>query len=135
MIRALEYFQQTGEPISLHNQREREKKAAYNSAYFVLNAPGLFSMSGSTRRVDEMLEDWPGGGSGAPPGPGAARAEHGFHAGTGLQGDPGLAGRRISYPGGSRGDLKTRDTRHFAKRQITWFKRERDVIWIDKDAF
>ena len=28
-----------------------------------------------------------------------------------------------------------RDTRHFAKRQITWFKRERDVIWVDKDAF
>ena len=27
-----------------------------------------------------------------------------------------------------------RDTRHFAKRQITWFKRERDVIWIDKQA-
>ena len=25
-----------------------------------------------------------------------------------------------------------RDTRHFAKRQITWFKRERDVIWLDK---
>jgi tRNA dimethylallyltransferase len=28
-----------------------------------------------------------------------------------------------------------RDTRHFAKRQITWFKRERDVIWINKDEF
>ena len=28
-----------------------------------------------------------------------------------------------------------RETRHFAKRQITWFKRERDVIWVDKDAF
>ena len=28
-----------------------------------------------------------------------------------------------------------RDTRHFAKRQITWFKRERDVIWVDKDTF
>ena len=27
-----------------------------------------------------------------------------------------------------------RDTRHFAKRQITWFKREREVIWIDKAA-
>ena len=25
-----------------------------------------------------------------------------------------------------------RDTRHFAKRQLTWFKRERDVIWLDK---
>ena len=28
-----------------------------------------------------------------------------------------------------------RDTRHFAKRQITWFKRERDVTWISKDDF
>ena len=25
-----------------------------------------------------------------------------------------------------------RDTRHFAKRQLTWFRRERDVIWLDK---
>lgn len=24
-----------------------------------------------------------------------------------------------------------RDTRHFAKRQITWFKRERDVRWLN----
>jgi tRNA dimethylallyltransferase len=29
-------------------------------------------------------------------------------------------------------EIIKRDTRHFAKRQITWFKRERDVIWIDK---
>ena len=28
-----------------------------------------------------------------------------------------------------------RDTRHFAKRQITWFKRERDVIWVPKQEF
>ena len=28
-----------------------------------------------------------------------------------------------------------RDTRHFAKRQITWFKRERDVTWINKYDF
>ena len=28
-----------------------------------------------------------------------------------------------------------RDTRHFAKRQITWFKRERDVIWVNKDEY
>ena len=27
-----------------------------------------------------------------------------------------------------------RDTRHFAKRQLTWFKREKDVIWIDKQS-
>ena len=28
-----------------------------------------------------------------------------------------------------------RDTRHFAKRQLTWFKREKDVIWINKEDF
>ena len=28
-----------------------------------------------------------------------------------------------------------RDTRHFAKRQITWFKRERDVIWLNRQDF
>ena len=28
-----------------------------------------------------------------------------------------------------------RDTRHFAKRQLTWFRRERDVVWVDKSAF
>ena len=28
-----------------------------------------------------------------------------------------------------------RDTRHFAKRQLTWFRRERDVIWVDKSVF
>ena len=28
-----------------------------------------------------------------------------------------------------------RETRHFAKRQLTWFKRERDVIWLDKQKY
>jgi tRNA dimethylallyltransferase len=28
-----------------------------------------------------------------------------------------------------------RDTRHFAKRQLTWFRRERDVTWVNKDEF
>ena len=28
-----------------------------------------------------------------------------------------------------------RDTRHIAKRQLTWFKRERDVIWLNKPDF
>ena len=27
-----------------------------------------------------------------------------------------------------------RDTRHFAKRQLTWFRRERDVTWVDLDG-
>ena len=28
-----------------------------------------------------------------------------------------------------------RDTRHFAKRQLTWFRRERDVIWLSREQF
>ena len=31
--------------------------------------------------------------------------------------------------------LIKRNTRHFAKRQLTWFKRERDVIWVNKDDY
>ena len=31
-------------------------------------------------------------------------------------------------------DIK-KDTRHFAKRQLTWFRREKDTIWIDKDEY
>ena len=28
-----------------------------------------------------------------------------------------------------------RDTRHFAKRQLTWFKRERQVRWLNWEDF
>ena len=39
----------------------------------------------------------------------------------------------ISLPEAIR--ILKRDTRHFAKRQLTWFRRERDVIWLDKPDF
>ena len=32
-------------------------------------------------------------------------------------------------------EILKRDTRHFAKRQITWFKREKDVIWLNKQDY
>ncbi len=32
-------------------------------------------------------------------------------------------------------EILKRDTRHFAKRQLTWFRREKDVIWINKNEF
>ena len=31
--------------------------------------------------------------------------------------------------------LIKRNTRHFAKRQLTWFRREKNVHWIDKREF
>ena len=27
------------------------------------------------------------------------------------------------------------DTRRFAKRQLTWFRREQEVIWLNKEAY
>ena len=32
-------------------------------------------------------------------------------------------------------DTIKKNTRHYVKRQLTWFRRERDVIWIDKDEY
>ena len=32
-------------------------------------------------------------------------------------------------------EIIKRDTRHFAKRQITWFKREKHVTWINKKDY
>ena len=29
-------------------------------------------------------------------------------------------------------DVLKQDTRHFAKRQLTWFRREKEVFWLDK---
>ena len=26
-------------------------------------------------------------------------------------------------------------TRHFAKRQLTWFRREKNVVWVNRDEF
>ena len=40
---------------------------------------------------------------------------------------------RIDYEEAVR--VLKRDTRHFAKRQLTWFRRERDVTWIEREAF
>ena len=28
-----------------------------------------------------------------------------------------------------------RDTRHYAKKQLTWFRREKDINWVNKDDF
>lgn len=132
VIRALEYYKETGEPISAHNEREREKESAYNSAYFVLNAPRPLLYERIERRVDQMLEE-------------------GLIEEVRRLKDQGCTRELVSMQGLGykeilaylEGEISLeeaiyilkRDTRHFAKRQITWFKREREVIWVDKDQF
>ena len=132
VIRALEYYKQTGEPISRHNEQERQKESPYAFAYFVLNDKRDRLYQRIDARIDEMLLK----GLVAEV---EKLKEKGCH--RGMVSMQGLGYKEIlEYLDGECTleeavyKLK-RDTRHFAKRQITWFKRERDVIWVDKDAF
>ena len=132
VIRALEYYKQTGEAISRHNEQERQKESPYAFAYFVLNDKRDRLYQRIDARIDEMLLE----GLVAEV---EKLKEKGCH--RGMVSMQGLGYKEIlEYLDGECTleeavyKLK-RDTRHFAKRQITWFKRERDVIWVDKDAF
>ncbi|MCC8017504.1 MAG: tRNA (adenosine(37)-N6)-dimethylallyltransferase MiaA, partial [Lachnospiraceae bacterium] len=57
VIRALEFYEKSGEPISAHNERERQKESPYNFCYFVLNDDRERVYERIDRRVDRMLAD------------------------------------------------------------------------------
>ena len=132
VIRALEYYRKAGEPISVHNERERRKESPYQFAYFVLNEDRKTLYERIDRRVDAMLEN------GLLQEVRALREKGCTRDMVSMQGlgykemldylDGACTYEEAVYR------LK-RDTRHFAKRQITWFKRERDVIWLQKEQF
>ena len=129
VIRALEFYRQNGYPISKHNEEERQKQSPYNFAYFVLNEERTRLYQKIEARVDDMIER------------GlleevARLKEMGCH--KGMNSMQGLGYKEfLSYLDGELTfeeavAILKRDTRHFAKRQITWFKREKDVIWLDR---
>ena len=113
VIRALEFYHLTGEKISEHNRREREKKSPYCFAYFVLN--------------DDLLDE--------------VKALKDRGCTRDMVSMQGLGYKELLDYLDGRCSLEEavytlkRDTRHFAKRQITWFKREEDVIWLERGAF
>ena len=132
VIRALEFFHQNKTPISAHNQEQKEQTSPYNLAYFVLNAPRELLYERIEKRIDEMLEE------------GlveevAALKEKGCH--RGMVSMQGLGYKEIlSYLEGELSleeavRILKRDTRHFAKRQLTWFRREQEVTWVEKEKF
>ena len=132
VIRALEFYHQNGTPISVHNEEQKKQTSPYNLAYFVLNAPRDILYERIDRRVDQMLED------------GLVKEVEdlkmeGCHRGMvsmqGLGYKEILAYLEGEYPLEEAVRILKRDTRHFAKRQLTWFRRESDVIWLDKDKF
>ncbi len=132
VIRALEFYEQTGEKISLHNETERQKESAYTSCYFVLNDDREKLYERIDRRVDEMLAEGLVAEVEALKKRGCTRK---------LVSMQGLGYKEIlAYLDGEYSLEEAvyrikRDTRHFAKRQITWFKREKEVIWINKSDF
>ncbi len=132
LIRALEYYELNGEPISRHNRREREKQAAYDFRYFVLNDTRERLYEGIERRVDVMME------AGLLDEVKALREMGCKRDMVSMQG---LGYKELlAYleEGGSLVDAVEaikQNTRHFAKRQLTWFRRERDVIWVNKNEF
>ena len=132
VIRALEFYKQNGTRISEHNEEQKEHVSPYNLAYFVLNAPRPLLYKRIDERVDEMLKK------------GLVEEvktlqRMGCHRGMvsmqGLGYKEILAWLEGEYPYDEAVRILKRDTRHFAKRQLTWFRREGEVTWVDKDKF
>ena len=131
-IRALEFYQKTGSRISEHNQREREKTSPYRLCYFVLTQERSRVYEKINRRVDDMLSDGL-----------VDEVRHLKEQGltpemTSMKG-LGYAEMLRFLSGEIPYDVAVRlikqNTRHFAKRQLTWFRREKDVVWINLDAY
>ncbi len=132
VIRALEFYHLTGKKISEHNAKERQKESPYNFAYFVLNDERMRLYQRINERVEQMLAQ-------------------GLEQEVQKLRKLGCSREMVSMQGLGYKELldylenrctleeagyrMKRDTRHFAKRQITWFRREREVIWINKPEF
>jgi len=129
VIRAIEFYRLSGEKISQHNEEQRAKESPYDFIYFVLNDERSRLYSRIEKRVDEMMEE-------------------GLVNEVKRLMDMGCSMENVSMQGlGYKEILEylqgectledsiyriKRDTRHYAKRQLTWFKREKTVTWIDK---
>ena len=120
VIRALEFYHETGQKISEHNKEQREKTSPYNFAYFVLNDLRDKVYERINQRVDIMVEN------------GLIEEVKGLIK-DGYTRDlvsmQGLGYKEIIDA--INGEITIEEaiykikleTRHFAKRQITWFRR------------
>ena len=132
VIRALEFYKLTGQKISEHNEKERAKESPYEFCYFVLNDDRKLLYDRIDLRIDKMMEE-------------GLLEEVSSLKNKGYTKDmvsmQGLGYKEILDCLNGECSLAEaiyilkRDTRHFAKRQLTWFRRERDVIWVDKNNY
>ena len=132
VIRALEYYKQTGRKISEHNEEQRKKESDYKVRYYVLSLPREILYERINRRVDLMKEE------------GLTQEVQGLlkmGCTREMVSMQGLGYKEIIDALEGRDTLEhayeriKQETRHFAKRQFTWFRRERDVTWLHKELF
>jgi len=129
VIRALEYYRLNNKPISLHNETERAKEAVFDAKYFVLNDKRELLYERINKRVDKMIQL-------------GLVEEVSSLLDKGLDSSynsmQGIGYKEIvEYLDGKCSldeavDNIKKNTRHFAKRQLTWFRREENVNWIEK---
>jgi tRNA dimethylallyltransferase len=131
VIRALEFYEQTGTPISQHNEKERGKTSPYRFLYAVLSRDRKILYDRIDKRVDQMIDN------GLVEEVEKLRREGCHRDMVAMQG---LGYKEILDYLDGRITLEEaiyiikRDTRHFAKRQMTWFRRERDVTFFSFDG-
>ncbi len=132
VIRALEFYHQNQTPISAHNEEQKKNESPYSLAYFVLNMPRELLYKRIDLRVDQMLEE------------GLLEEVKDLQKEgccRGMVSMQGLGYKEIldylegKYSLEEAVRILKRDTRHFAKRQLTWFRREQEVTWVDKEKF
>ena len=132
IIRALEYYENTGELMSVHNKRERKKSSPYNYQYFVLNRDRKVLYERIDKRVDMMVNNGLVDEVNKLLNMGYSRN---------LVSMQGLGYKEIAayldgeYALDEAVEIIKRDTRHFAKRQLTWFRRENDVTFMNYEDY
>lgn len=132
VARALEYHHFTGRKFSEYNEEQKQREAEYSFCYFVLNDERQHLYERINKRVDIMIK---------------AGLEQEVHALLEKGYMPDLVSMQgvgykelLAYFDGKQTleeavETIKKNTRHFAKRQLTWFRKEDDVIWVDKPAF
>lgn len=132
VIRALEYYRLHNRSIALHNEEQESKKSdsPYDYRFFVLNGDRQALFARIDKRVDKMVAD------------GLIEEVRQLQE-QGIRRDS-TAAQAIGYKeifdyfdGKCSLEEATErikiDSRHYAKRQLTWFRREKNAIWIDTD--
>ncbi|MBE5950210.1 MAG: tRNA (adenosine(37)-N6)-dimethylallyltransferase MiaA [Lachnospiraceae bacterium] len=132
VIRALEFYEKSGRKISEHNEEQQKKQSPYNYAYFVLTDERSLLYERIDARVELMLEEGLIQEVGALLNSGISRKTVSMQ-GLGYKEIAAYLCGECSYEEAVY--ILKRDTRHFAKRQLTWFKREDASIFLNRSEF